>query len=69
LIQEEVNGKKFVYLVKTDNGKETAVKSYIEIGESNTKEIIVLSGVNEGDQVISLGAKSITDGDHISIKS
>jgi membrane fusion protein, multidrug efflux system len=52
-----------VYLVK--NGK--AVKCEIVTGQSNDKEIEVLSGLSAGDQVIVSGQLNLKDGDDIKI--
>ena len=69
VVQEEVSGNKFVYLIKEEGDKSFASKSYIEIGESNINTVIVKSGVKEGDKLITLGSKSISDGDLIRINS
>ena len=69
VIQEEVNGRKFVYLIKDEDGKQIARKSYINIGESNTSEVIVESGIVQGDELITMGAKSVSDGDFIKSNS
>ena len=37
--------------------------------ESNTDEIIILNGIKSGDVVVSLGAKSIANGDIIKINA
>ena len=65
LVQEEVSGRKFVYLIIHQDGKDIARKSYIEIGESNVDEVIILSGIKAGDRLITLGSKSISDGEHV----
>ena len=69
LLQEEVDGRKFVFKVEGEAGKEVAKKAYVEVGESNTQEIMILSGIDEGDKVVSLGAKSLANGDRINIKA
>ena len=69
VVQEEVNGRKFVYLVKTENGDTIARKSYVEIGESNVNEVIIESGIQAGDLLITRGAKTVSDGDLIKINS
>jgi len=69
VVQEEVSGKKFVYIAQPEDGKLIAKKSYVETGESNVGEVIILSGIKEGDQLITRGAKSISEGDRVSTNS
>ena len=69
LIQQEVNGRKYVFVAKEKEGNKIATKAYIELGESNTKHVIIESGLTEGDQIITLGAKSISNGDRIKLNS
>lgn len=69
LIQQEVNGRKYVFVAKEKEGEKIARKAYIELGESNTKHVIIESGLTEGDQIITLGAKSISNGDRIKLNS
>lgn len=61
LIQEEVSGKKYVFLNK--NGK--ASKEYIETGEANDEQIIITDGLAEGDELITEGAFFIKEGELI----
>lgn len=68
-IHEEVNGNKFVYLVNEDSGRSVAKKSYVELGESNVNEVIIASGVTDGDRLITKGSKGISQGDLVRINS
>lgn len=62
-IQEEVNGKKFIFKIEDNNGKKRAKKSYVELGESTVGETIILSGIKAGDQLIVEGGKNLSEGD------
>jgi len=64
-MMEEVTGNRYVYRVKDFGNDQRAEKTLIEIGESNKGEIIVLLGLEEGDQLITDGAKSISHNDLI----
>lgn len=67
LMQQEVGGKNFVYLVD-DSGEELiAKKAYIETGKSGDNAIIVTSGLKEGDVLIDEGARGLAGGDPIQI--
>lgn len=62
LVQEEISGKKYVYTAKDENGKLLAEKSYVEIGESSEDKIIITSGLQTGDRIITEGARSVSQG-------
>ena len=68
-IHEEVNGNKFVYIVNEESGRFTAKKSYVELGESNVNEVIIASGVRNGDRLITKGSKGISQGELVRINS
>ena len=68
-IHEEVNGNKFVYIVNEQSGRFTAKKSYVELGESNVNEVIIASGVRNGDRLITKGSKGISQGELVRINS
>lgn len=67
VIQQDVQGNKFIYRVKESNGKKSAEKVLIEIGESNGDEAIVLVGLQEGDELITEGSTNIVENDPITV--
>lgn len=67
-IKETVQGK-FVYLAVTENGKTIARKRNIEIGQTYNGMAEVISGLAEGDKVITTGQNGLTEGQPISISS
>lgn len=70
IISENAEGEQYVYLaVKNGDATPTKVKKQIvETGKTQGKMVEVLSGVNEGDQLISEGARSVKDGQGVKIK-
>jgi len=66
-IQEEVSGKKFVYLMVDKNNKKRAQKSYIQLGESTVGETVITSGLKEGDNLIIAVGKNLSNGDLVSL--
>lgn len=68
-IQQEVSGKKFVYVVKDAAGKKTAQKTYVTTGDSAENKIIITEGLAEGDQIILKGARSVLEGQPVVIES
>lgn len=67
IVQQEVTGKKFVYTATTKNGKNMATKTYVVTGEGYEGNIIIEEGLTAGDQIIIDGARSISNGDPITI--
>jgi len=65
IVQEEVSGKKYVFVVSKKNGKDVALKSYVRIGEGYEGDIIIEEGLKAGDQIIIDGARSVANGDLI----
>lgn len=50
-IQTDIDNKKFVYVVENNR----AVKRYITVGKMSDDKVEILSGLNEGDQIIKSG--------------
>ena len=66
-IQEDVKGNKFVFKAKAEGQRKIAEKTYIEVGESSEDGAIILIGLEEGDELITTGALSLTHNDPITI--
>ena len=69
LVQEEVSGKKYVYVTQEKAGKTVAEKAYIEIGEGNSGRVIIESGLKVGDKLITDGARAVSPGATVKIIS
>lgn len=69
LVQQEVNGRKYVYVVQESGDVLTAAKKYIETGESADGKVVVTSGLNKGDRIIVKGARTVSDGTILKIES
>ncbi|NLR91996.1 efflux RND transporter periplasmic adaptor subunit [Flammeovirga agarivorans] len=62
-VNEDVQGEKFVFVVKKNDDKTGTVHmTKIKIGELRNNGFIVLSGLKEGDSVVTSGVTKITDG-------
>lgn len=64
LVQQEVGGKSFVFIVDTDK----AQKVYVTTGEVQDGMIIVSEGLNGTEKLILEGARNIVQGEMIEIK-
>lgn len=69
LIQQEVSGKKYIYLATNENNKTIVKKSYVNTGESGNGSIVITEGIAKGDILITKGARNITDGQEIVIQN
>jgi len=68
IISENADGQQYVYIVKNRKGKTgIAKKVIIETGKTQGDVIEVLSGIENGTEIIQEGARSIKDGQAIKI--
>ncbi len=64
LIQEEVSGKKFVFI----NEDGVAIKRYVEAGLSNDDKVVIDAGLAENDEIITEGAFFVKEGELLETK-
>lgn len=67
-IQEEVGGKKYVFVQHNDGDGMIAKKVYIKTGESYRGNIIVTQGLSGDETVILDGARGLADSEPIQVK-
>lgn len=68
IISENSEGEQYMYIVeKGENNKMKAKKVIVKTGKSQGDFIEILEGINDGDQIIKEGARSIKDGQIVSI--
>ncbi len=63
IIQQEVDGNSFVYVMKPSPEGFKAEKVNIQTGETSEEDTEVLEGLSDGDIVIDQGARSVANGD------
>ena len=67
LLQEEVSGRKYVYVSKKDEeGRDIAAKAYITLGASYEGSVIVEEGLSAGDKLVTVGGRSLVAGNYLS---
>ncbi|WP_026231680.1 efflux RND transporter periplasmic adaptor subunit [Neolewinella persica] len=67
-IQQEIDGRRFVFLAVDEVEKGTvAKKAYVETGASYNNKAIIESGLKVGDRIITAGSRGLTDGQKISL--
>lgn len=59
LVQEEISGQRYVYVMVEENNSFIAKKKYIDIGESFDEEVVIPIGLKENDLLITEGSRNI----------
>jgi membrane fusion protein, multidrug efflux system len=68
LVQQEIGGKSFVYVVTEKTGNLYAKKVYVKTGESYDNTIQIKEGLKEGDELVILGARGLAENDLLQIQ-
>ncbi len=61
--------EKYVFMIDTKDDKNTALKREIEIGSRRPGEVEVLSGLSEGDDIITHGIIKVRPGSEVHVKA
>ena len=71
IISENAQGQQYIYIVEDINGNSegTAKRVIIETGLSQDDYVEVISGIEQGAEIIQEGARSVKDGQTVSIKN
>lgn len=70
LIQQEVNGRTFVFVIgKNEDGETVAEKKYVSRGENYDGRVIVTEGLSSEDRLIDRGARGLVDQQVIEINN
>ncbi len=69
LVQQEVSGKQYVYIVEDGQEGPIAKKIYIEIGENYEGEVVITNGLTGTETLITKGSRNLSDGEFIQIAS
>lgn len=67
IIQQEINGNEFLMVVDRSQGNPVARKTYVTIGDTNDDRAIITNGLSEGDEVIRVGGRTISEGTPLDI--
>ncbi|GLB52563.1 RND transporter [Neptunitalea chrysea] len=68
ILSENADGDQYVYLAKEKDGELVAQRTIVTTGRTQNGKIEILTGINNGDQVLLEGARSVKDGQKISIQ-
>jgi RND family efflux transporter MFP subunit len=67
LVQQDQNGKDYVFTVVSENNEQKVVKNLITAGNEYNHEIFVSAGLKETDTLVNAGARFVKEGDHVKI--
>ncbi|MFD2551720.1 efflux RND transporter periplasmic adaptor subunit [Bizionia sediminis] len=71
IISENANGDQYIYMVtnKKLNGEGEVTRKIIKTGKTQGDVIEVLEGINNGDEIVQEGARSVKDGQTVKVIS
>lgn len=67
LVQEEISGQRYVYVMEEENNGFQAKKKYIDIGESYEEEVVIPIGLKENDLLITEGSRNIVANESVQL--
>ncbi|MDX1277813.1 efflux RND transporter periplasmic adaptor subunit [Oceanihabitans sediminis] len=69
IISENANGEQYIYVIKNKNDKQEGVveRIIIKTGKTQGDVIEVLSGIEDGTEIVQEGARSIKDGQTVQV--
>ncbi len=68
-IQQEVGGKKFVFISEQGDEGSLAKKVYVETGESYRGEMVITSGLNGGESLIIDGSRGLAHNEPVQVQT
>ena len=66
-IQQDTDGRRFVFTAQDVDEETVARKTYIETGETYNNRAVVQSGLQPGDRIITNGSRGLADGQPIAL--
>ncbi len=67
LVQQDQNGKDYVFTIVSENNEQKVVKNLITAGNEYNHELFVSAGLKETDTLVNAGARFVKEGDHVKI--
>lgn len=71
IISEDANGRQYIYIIKDKKANNEAItkKRYIETGKTQGDVIEIISGIENGFEIVSEGARNVRDKQFVEIKN
>ena len=67
MVQQDVEGKEFLYVLKQKGDRYTVNKKFIESAESYEGQTRIASGIEMGDLIVDKGARRVIDGQEVDL--
>jgi membrane fusion protein, multidrug efflux system len=68
MVQQEVGGKDYVYVIGEGKGGPVARKVYVKTGESYNGDIVIKEGLKGGETLIMEGARSLAENEPVRVR-
>lgn len=68
LVQQEISGRDYVFVVSQSDEGSISKKRYVETGPTFESKIVIADGLEEGDQIIMDGARGLSDEELIQVQ-
>ncbi|GAA5220352.1 efflux RND transporter periplasmic adaptor subunit [Membranihabitans marinus] len=68
-VLQEVSGKEYVMVVNQSGSTAVAEKKYVTRGPFNNEEVVITSGLEEGQVLVNIGAQNLVDKDALEVIS
>lgn len=68
LVQQEISGKDYVFVVEETSNGLISAKRYVKTGPTFENEIVIEEGLKEGDQIIIEGARGLASEESIEVQ-
>lgn len=68
LVQQEVGGKDFVYILKEEGNKTKAEKVYVKTGDAYQGRVVITQGLNGSETLIVGGARGLANQEQVQIQ-
>lgn len=66
-VVQNVEGEKIVYVAETEGNRTLARKRTVEISDVYDNQVQVISGLNSGDKIITVGFQGLSDGELVNL--
>ncbi len=67
LVQQDQNGKDYVFTVVSENNTQKVIKNLITVANEYNQEVYVSAGLKQTDTLVNAGARFVKEGDQIKI--
>lgn len=67
LVQQEVGGRQFVYVIKNSEGEFRAEKRAVVLGDSYNDKVVIVDGLSANEVIVTTGSRDVANGTLLNI--